>query len=165
MNDFEKSYQMNQVNNKRILDACCGSRMFWFNKKHKDVLFMDNRKEHTTLCDGRTFIVKPDLVADFRKMPFADETFYHVVFDPPHLIKAGENSWLATKYGVLDSKTWKEDIKQGFKECMRVLKVNGTLIFKWSDNQINTAEVLRVIEDKPLYGYKRGNSIFLVFIK
>lgn len=27
----------------RILDACCGSRMFHFDKKNPHVLFMDNR--------------------------------------------------------------------------------------------------------------------------
>ncbi len=26
---------------KNILDACCGSRMFWYDKQSKDVLYMD----------------------------------------------------------------------------------------------------------------------------
>lgn len=30
---------------KKILDACCGSRMFWFDKKNPNVLFMDKRTE------------------------------------------------------------------------------------------------------------------------
>ncbi|MGT9551752.1 SAM-dependent methyltransferase, partial [Enterococcus faecalis] len=29
---------------KRILDACCGSRLFWFDKQNEQVLFMDNRE-------------------------------------------------------------------------------------------------------------------------
>jgi|GEM_PF-4955529 len=29
---------------KFILDACCGSRMFWFNKKHPNTLYMDIRE-------------------------------------------------------------------------------------------------------------------------
>jgi len=29
---------------KPILDACCGSRMFWFNQKDPRVLFVDNRR-------------------------------------------------------------------------------------------------------------------------
>ena len=37
----------------KILDACCGSRMFWFNKEHENALYMDNRTLDTTLCDGR----------------------------------------------------------------------------------------------------------------
>jgi len=79
----------------RILDACCGSRMFWFDKHNPDVLYMDNRKLIDTLCDGRVLEINPDIIADFRQMPFEDNTFYLVVFDPPHLIHAGENSWLA----------------------------------------------------------------------
>lgn len=50
------STQMNKV---RILDACCGSRMFWFNKKEPHTTYMDIREESLTLCDGRTIEVKP----------------------------------------------------------------------------------------------------------
>ncbi len=148
----------------RILDACCGSRMCWFDKNHPDAIYMDNREIDTKLCDGRQLIVKPDMVADFRNMPFQDDTFYLVLFDPPHLQKAGENSWLAQKYGLL-SDTWREDIKRGFVECMRVLKPNGVLIFKWCEEQITTAEILRLLDDRPLFGHRRGKTIFMVFMK
>lgn len=40
----------------------------------------------------RRLTVDPDVVADFTKMPFDDESFYLVVFDPPHLRQAGETS-------------------------------------------------------------------------
>jgi len=102
---------------KRVLDATCGSRMIWFDKQNPDVLYMDNRELTTTLCDGRVLNIKPDVIADFRDMPFPDETFYLVVFDPPHLRYAGKNSWLAKKYGIL-SDDWQQDIRQGFNECM-----------------------------------------------
>jgi hypothetical protein len=46
---------------KKILDACCGSRMWHFDKSNKEVLFMDNRELNTTLCDGRKLIVSPDI--------------------------------------------------------------------------------------------------------
>lgn len=69
--------------------------MFYFDKHNPDVVFMDNRKFTDTLCDGRAFEVKPDVVADFRNIPFKDDTFNLVVFDPPHLIKVGDKSWLA----------------------------------------------------------------------
>lgn len=82
--------------NVKILDACCGSKMFWFDREHKETVYMDNRTENTTLCDGRKLIVKPDIVADFREMPFKDETFYLVVFDPPHLVSAG-NTFFKTE--------------------------------------------------------------------
>lgn len=83
------------MKNKYILDACCGSKMFYFDKENENVLFMDNRQASEILCDGRKLEIKPDVVADFRHMPFDDNSFKVVVFDPPHLIKVGENSWLA----------------------------------------------------------------------
>ena len=149
---------------KRILDACCGSRMFWFNKRNSDVVYMDNRQSTDTLCDGRKLEINPDIVADFRNVPFDDNTFYLVVFDPPHLKKAGKNSWLAKKYGVLGD-DWRKDMAQGFKECMRVLKPNGTLIFKWNEEQIALKEILKVINAKPLIGNKRSKTHWLVFMK
>lgn len=138
--------------------------MFWFDKQNKDVTFMDNRKLSTTLCDGRKLEVKPDILGDFRKMPFNDETFFMVVFDPPHLLRAGDDSWLAKKYGKLGS-NWKIDLKQGFDECMRVLKPNGTLIFKWNEEQIKLSEILKIIDYDPLFGNKRSKTHWLVFMK
>lgn len=138
--------------------------MFWFDKENQDTIFMDNRELNTTLCDGRRLEIKPDIVADFRHMPFADQTFNLVVFDPPHLKYAGEKSWLALKYGKL-SDTWQEDIKQGFSECFRVLKIGGFLIFKWSEVQIKTSEVLKLCDYKPLFGDRKSKTRWLIFIK
>ncbi|MDA3731556.1 class I SAM-dependent methyltransferase [Niameybacter massiliensis] len=149
---------------KPILDACCGSRMFWFNKKHDKVVYMDNRQLEDTLCDGRKLEVNPDVIADFRNMPYPDKSFKLVVFDPPHLVKAGENSWLAKKYGRL-SDTWKEDINQGFKECMRVLDDYGVLIFKWNEDQVKLKDVLKVLDQEPLFGNKRSKTHWLAFMK
>ncbi|UAK17574.1 class I SAM-dependent methyltransferase [Sporolactobacillus terrae] len=149
---------------KPILDACCGSRMFWFDKHNPKAVYMDNRKLKDNLCDGRTLEVNPDVVADFRDMPFGDESFYLVIFDPPHLIHAGQDSWLAKKYGVLED-TWREDIKKGFDECMRVLKTNGTLIFKWNEDQIRLPEIIKAIGRKPLFGNRRSKTHWMVFMK
>ena len=72
---------------KQILDACCGGKMFYFDKNDDRVLFQDIRNIETTLCDGRHFEVKPDIQADFTNMPYPDESFTMVVFDPPHLLR------------------------------------------------------------------------------
>lgn len=48
-----------------ILDACCGGKMFYFDKNDDRVLFQDIRSLETTLCDGRHFEIKPDIQADF----------------------------------------------------------------------------------------------------
>lgn len=139
--------------------------MFWFDRRHPDVVFMDRRHETHTLCDGRTLEIKPDVVGDFRAMPFSDGEFRLVVFDPPHLIHAGESSWLAKKYGKLDRETWQEDLKAGFRECFRVLEPGGVLVFKWCEDQVSTAEVLKLTSHEPLFGHRRGKTVFLVFMK
>lgn len=161
----KKAFYSFVIMDKTILDACCGSRMFWYDKQNKDVLFMDKRKYYEELDSGHVINVDPDVLGDFRRMPFDDNTFYHVVFDPPHLLKAGENSWLAKKYGRLDPDTWQTDISQGFNECMRVLKPHGTLVFKWCEEQIKLADILKVIDYKPLYGNKRAKTHWVVFVK
>lgn len=148
-----------------ILDACCGSRMFWYDKSNPNVTYMDNRKLDDELCDGRKLIVNPDVVADFRHIPFKDNSFHMIVFDPPHLIHAGENSWLAKKYGLLNEDTWQEDLKKGFNECMRILKPYGTLIFKWNTEQIPMSKVLKIFDKQPLFGDKRSKTRWLVFMK
>lgn len=149
---------------KRVLDACCGSRMFYFDKQNPDVIYADNREVKTVLCDGRALLIKPDVMMDFRNMSYEDNSFKVVVFDPPHLIHAGTGSWLASKYGILP-RDWPQYLKQGFDECIRVLETNGLLIFKWNEEQIRLSEVLRVFERKPLLGDQRGKTRWLVFIK
>lgn len=152
---------------KPILDVCCGSRMFWFDKENPNVIFCDIREVEDTLCDGRKLEVKPDIVADFRKLPFKDNSFNLVVFDPPHLHKLGQTSWMAKKYGVLFP-TWENDIKEGFVECIRVLKPLGTLIFKWNEEQISTKKIIEVIGKEPLIGHPTGRSgktKWMAFIK
>ena len=152
---------------KRVLDACCGSRMFWFDKQNKDVEFCDIREYEGELCDGRKLSVKPDTLADFTNLPFEDNSFYHVVFDPPHMTTLGENSWMAKKYGRLTG-DWKKMIHDGFNECMRVLKPNGTLVFKWNEQDVPVSKILEIIDYKPLYGHKSGKlqkTHWMCFIK
>lgn len=139
--------------------------MFHFDKHNKDVLFMDIRTHYEELDSGHVIDVSPDVVGDFRQMPFDDETFHLVVFDPPHLLRAGSNSWLAKKYGKLNPDTWQEDIAQGFRECMRVLKPNGTLIFKWNEDQVSLPDILKAIDYTPIFGQKRSKTQWLTFMK
>ena len=131
--------------------------MFWFDRENPDVVFGDIRNEEHILCDGRELKIKPDITIDFRKIPFPDNTFKLVVFDPPHLKNVGENSWMFKKYGGL-SKTWKDDIRAGFGECFRVLQKDGVLIFKWNQDQIKTREILTLTDQKPLFGHPSGRQ-------
>ena len=84
----------------KVLDPCCGSRMMWFDKNNPKAVFGDKRKETHLLKDRkylRKLEINPDVVMDFTNIPFPDNTFAVVVFDPPHLQRAGEKSWLAKK--------------------------------------------------------------------
>ena len=109
-------------------------------------------------------MVKPDVKMDFRDMPYPDNSFIIVVFDPPHLLHAGTGSWLRKKYGVLP-KDWTAYLKAGFDECMRVLESDGLLVFKWNEDQVTLSKVLKVFGTKPLLGDQRGKTRWLLFMK
>ncbi len=158
-----------------IIDPCCGSRMMWFDRQNPNVIFGDKRSETLAVTDRshgnesgtRTIRIEPDALMDFRAMPFADGTFKLVAFDPPHLVRAGQKSWLAAKYGKL-SDDWRDDLRQGFAECFRVLATDGVLVFKWNETQIKLREVLELTPHKPLFGNtsgKKAGTHWLVFMK
>ncbi len=151
---------MQQKQTKPILDVACGGKMFYFDKNDPRVLFCDKRKLHTTLCDGRTFEVKPDVIADFTQLPFSDNTFKMVVFDPPHLLH-NETSpitgYQQIKYGALCG-DWREMLTKGFAECFRVLAPDGVLIFKWNETNITVGEILKLTPQKPVFGHKSGKA-------
>lgn len=152
---------------KIVLDAYCGSRMFWFDKTDDRAVFNDIRKENHTLCDGRGLEINPDTQYDFTNLGFDDEQFNLVVFDPPHLKNIGDEAYMAKKYGKLTG-DWREMLKLGFDECFRVLKPNGTLIFKWNEDQIKVKEILDLTNQKPLFGHRSGKASkthWIAFIK
>lgn len=158
---------------KTIIDVCCGSRMFWFNRNDERCLFCDKRNETHTLPDksskggSRQLIINPDIQMDFTKMPFPDSSFSLVIFDPPHLLRNGKSGWLAKKYGTLGV-DWKDDIRAGFAECFRILKPEGTLIFKWNEHEIPVSQILALTPQRPLFGNrcgKQSKSHWIVFTK
>jgi len=159
---------------KPVLDAACGSRMFWFDREDERVVFMDNReasfllKDRTSKHGHRSLVVKPDVMGDFAAMQFADETFWLVVFDPPHLTtRAGKNGWQARKYGRLEG-DWREMLRKGFSECFRVLRPNGVLVFKWNEQDIPVSQILALTPERPLFGQRCGKlakTHWIVFMK
>ena len=142
---------------KYVLDMTCGGKMMWFDKNNPLALFTDIRELKVELIDGRDWQITPDEVIDFRDLPYADETFKIVLFDPPHLKHLGDRSWMAKKYGVL-GKGWEEDLRRGFSEGFRVLENYGVFVFKWSEDQIPVKEVLKLTKVKPLFGHTTGRS-------
>lgn len=153
---------------KRILDVCCGSKMFYFDKHNPDVEFCDKRDiDEYEYYPGRKIEIKPDTVCDFTNLPFADKSYKVVVFDPPHLKNVGDNSWTIVKYGRLEG-DWKEMLRKGFSECFRVLADDGVLIFKWNEIQIPLRDILKLAPCKPVFGTRGGKSFqtyWVCFIK
>ena len=75
------------------LDPCCGSRMMWFDKADPRAIFGDRRSETLTVTDRshredgtRTLTIEPDVLLDFRALPYPDCSFKLVAFDPPHVV-------------------------------------------------------------------------------
>ena len=154
-----------------VLDACCGGRMFWYDKENPDAIFMDNRVVEKGAFKNNWnpgWCVNPDVVSDFRNMPFPDCSFQVVVYDPPHLTSGSMKSVINKKYGLLNKDTWKQDLIAGFTECWRVLKVNGILIFKWNEANIKAKSLVRDFPVQPLFGDftgKTGKTIWMTFLK
>ena len=150
------------------IDVCCSIRAFWFDKKDSRALFLDRRegRQEVNRPGRRDMVVAPDIIADFTKLPFESNSFWHVVFDPPHLKNSGTGN-IGFHYGRL-SASWQDDMRGGFKECFRILKPNGTLIFKWNETDYPLSQILKLTEQKPLYGHKSGKlnkTHWVAFIK
>lgn len=160
---------------KTALDPCCGSRMMWVSRDDERCVFGDIRRETLTVTDqshgraggSRSIVIDPDVMMDFRDLPFADGTFRLVAFDPPHIERAGPRSWLAAKYGKLGD-DWRDDLRRGFSECFRVLEPGGVLVFKWSEVHQPLSAILALTPERPLFGQVSGRhrtTHWLVFMK
>lgn len=149
--------------------------MFYFDKTDKRVLFADARKGEFPIKGRKPVVVNPDVVADFRALPFPDESFRMVSFDPPHHTEkelgTRHVSIMQATYGVLPRKGWEEILRAGFAEGFRVLKPEGILIFKWGGREIGVRHVLKLaLPYRPLLGHKtrsnaRGSTHWVAFLK
>ena len=155
---------------KFILDACCGGREFWFDKAHPNAIYIDNLPRAAGSNKTRpNWACQPDVIMDFTKLEFPDKSFKLVVWDPPHIKDLCETSIFRVKYGCLQAETWQLDLTRGFAECWRVLADYGVLVFKWSESQIDSDEVLKLFNQKPLFGHRSAGAnmqtIWFCFMK
>jgi tRNA G10 N-methylase Trm11 len=156
---------------KLILDVCCARRMFWFDKHDKRAIFMDKRKEsylHKQKARKDHYIViEPDVMSDFTNIPCPDNTFHCVIFDPPHIVAEKITGSMHKYYGVLSGE-WREMLRKGFSECFRVLKPNGTLVFKWCESSVSLREILALTPEQPVIGNRKpatSKTHFVIFLK
>ena len=132
------------MSDKFILDASAGFRMMWFDKAQPNTVYLDQRPE----CN-------PDVVGDFRNLEqFKNDTFTLIVWDPPHEVRrpSDPNCSFVHDFGCLNPETWASDISKGARECFRVLKPRGVLIFKWNTRIIKVESILSLFPQKPLFG-------------
>ena len=100
---------------------------------------------------------------------FEDQKFKLIVWDPPHFIKEKiGNLEIRKKYGCLHPETWPYDLKKGFNELWRVLDDFGVLIFKWSEYNVKSEQILKLFHTHPLFGQttkKNSTTKWFCFMK
>lgn len=144
---------------KTVLDATTGGKHIW-HADHKDadrVVFTDRRAVPEGEIEQQpNWSVRPDVKADYRHLPFKDDSFDLVCFDPPHRVSDGGMETISgiieTKYGALHAESWQADLRDAFVELWRVLNPGGTLTMKWNDAMREDASVLEQLPESPLYG-------------
>jgi len=110
----------------RILDATVNAGRFW---RHSDrrIVGLDIEAKH-----------KPTVVGDNRRMPFRDDCFDAVVYDPPHVPNQGRDQQkdFASRFG-LTVKSKSNSLAHLYPpfaaEAYRVLKPEGVLLAKIAD--------------------------------
>jgi len=150
-----------------ILDVTAGGRMMWYAKEDRLALYTDRRQlGRGSSPDRFNFQVAPDLLCDYRSLPFKDNIFRLVVIDPPHYSPAAD-SIMAIKYGSLQG-DWRGAIAAGIKECYRVTRPGGTLVFKWSETKFKIGQLLELVDIEPTIGHRsgaKGNTLWVLFYK
>jgi len=155
-----------------ILDMTCGYRSMWFQKQDKGTIYLDKRnlEKHRT-PDNRFLEVRPTVQADNRCLPFKDDVFNLVLFDPPHIITDSfPQTNLTIKYGYLRKNSFVKDFLYAIREGFRVLKNNSFLILKWNTTNKTLRQILSICPVPPLFGTQvksnyKNETWFLVFRK
>lgn len=142
-----------------ILDMTCAQKQMWFQKEYENAVYIDIRNgtyKYKTV-DKPDFQILPDIQCDNKKLPFKDNCFSMVVFDPPHVIGKSRGVFYE-QYGYLDLWGWQKQLYDAIKEGFRVLKKDGFFVFKWSERNRALQRVLTLFPSTPLFGSKIGTK-------
>ena len=129
---------------KPVLDATAGNRHMWGDNKHLDnVVFMDKEPN---------LRIPPDIIATWDDIPFPDDYFHCVIFDPPHVFSEtsmynqdpqarphGANK-IPGWYGAFKSR--REAVKQIYEAQIEFARVAPRMCFKWNEASMKLQNVL-----------------------
>ena len=104
-----------------VVDVTYGLGKFWDGSAHVRVTAHD-------LDPARA----PDGPADFRALPYGNETFDVVLFDPPHVADGGKASIMARRYGTFKAAEHERAVRAGVAEAWRVARLG--IITKIADH-------------------------------
>jgi hypothetical protein len=127
----------------RILDMSAGYRAIWFNRLHPDTVFVDIRPQ-----------VSPTVIANTEILPFPNNVFDLVVFDPPHVVN-GRGSKMGETYGSFLADEIKQTIQKSSAEAYRCSTGNALMAFKWNDHDVRLGRLIDLMEGwEPLFGHQ-----------
>lgn len=92
-------------------------------------------------------------MCDSRHLPFPDQTFDLLSFDPPHMC-VGPASHMAEAYGHWTTAEILDLVERTAPEAHRVAKPEALLTLKWNDHDIKLPRILALLSQywEPLYG-------------
>jgi hypothetical protein len=128
----------------KILDMSAGNRAVWFDKNHRDAIYVDIRPE-----------VEPTFVADARSLPAeVGSDFDLIVFDPPHKNNAATGN-MVRNYGHWTAEQIRDIVINSAREAHRIAKPDALMAFKWNNHTRKLTSVLTWLDPwwEPLFGH------------
>jgi hypothetical protein len=160
------------------LDATAGNRLLWPCKNPPEFIFMDRETE---------LKVSPDIFCAWEHLPFRDNVFHTIIFDPPHLItkngptyyKNPENAGgpKGTFYGWYVSKI--DLIKRLTRAAKEFYRVGKVVSMKWYEGSMVLEKVIplmrpwvnfKIFKPRPRMGRRAwrkssSNTWWVTFVK
>lgn len=137
-----------------ILDVTAGNRHIWKENKFSDKVIF---------CDKETNLkIKPDVVYKWNELPFKDNSFHCIIFDPPFYARPASKWFKVQHCDPLESNRDKElgthwwgetypnhgsMIREFIKAQREFARVSPRLCFKWCDADLPIDRILTVFTD------------------
>ncbi len=124
-----------------------GCRSIWFDKEHPDCLYVDRRplivptQKRGDKLDVSTLAWTPDIVADNSALPFRDNLFSLIVYDPPHRGFTADSN-MGRRYGPTSWDELRGSVRAAAKESHRVAEPGALFAMKWNDVHLSMDTVL-----------------------